>query len=213
MSILSQAHYHDDAAAFAKLESIVWPNGAVCPHCGGAEKIYRIKPNPEKRVRHGLRKCGHCRKQFTATVGTIFEGSKIPLHKWFQAAFLMTSSKKGISSNQLARTLDVTVKTAWFMSHRLREAMRGGELDPMSGIVEVDETFIGHDSREEAARPEEGPGLCAQAQGADAGGTRWPRSEHGCGRPESENTGADPERANRPRGDGHDRRSGLVSLS
>lgn len=158
MSVLSQPHYHDDAAAFAKLESIVWPNGAVCPHCGGVEKIYRIKPNPEKRVRHGLHKCGHCRKQFTATVGTIFEGSKVPLHKWFQAAFLMASSKKGISSNQLARTLDVTVKTAWFMSHRLREAMRGGDLDPMSGVVEVDETFIGRDKAKKPRGQKKGRG-------------------------------------------------------
>jgi len=145
MSVLSKPHYHDEAAAFAKLESIVWPNGPVCPHCGGVEKIYRIKPNPAKRIRHGLHKCGQCKGQFTAKIGTVFEDSKLPLHKWFQAAFLMASSKKGISSNQLARTLEVTVKTAWFMSHRLREAMRTGELNPMSGIVEVDETFIGHD--------------------------------------------------------------------
>lgn len=145
MSVLNKAHYHDEEAAFERLEAIVWPNGPVCPHCGGADKSYKIKANPEKRVRYGLRKCGHCRKTYTATIGTVFEGSKVPLHIWFQAAFLLASSKKGISSNQLARTLEVTVKTAWFMSHRLREAMRSGDLEPMSGVVEVDETFIGND--------------------------------------------------------------------
>ena len=148
MSILNKAYFQDEEAAYAKLESIVWPGGPVCPHCGGVEKIYKIKANTAKRVRHGLHKCGYCRKQFTAKIGTVFEDSKVPLYKWLQAAYLMCSSKKGISSNQLHRTLEVTLKTAWFMSHRLREAMRSGALAPMGGAgktVEVDETFIGHD--------------------------------------------------------------------
>ncbi len=120
MSILSKPYFHDEAAAFAKLESILWPDGPVCPHCGTTDKIYRIKPNPKKKIRIGLHKCGHCKGQFTVKVGTAFEHSHVPLHKWLQAAFLMASSKKGISSNQLHRTLEVTLKTAWFMSHRLR---------------------------------------------------------------------------------------------
>ena len=144
MSILSKPYFHDETAAYEKLESIVWPNGPVCPHCGGIGRIYALTG---KTTRVGLRKCGQCRQQFTAKVGTVFEFSHVPLHKWLQAAFLMASSKKGISSNQLHRTLGVTLKTAWFMSHRLREAMTdGGLLGPLGGEgkqVEVDETFIG----------------------------------------------------------------------
>ena len=153
-SVLNEAYFCDEAAAFARLEAIVWPQGAVCPFCGNMGRIYalagvRTKPsqkNPEGIVRHGLRKCGECRKQFTVRKGTVFEDSPVPLHIWFQAAYLMCSSKKGISSNQLSRTLGVTLQTAWFMSHRLREAMRTGSLAPMGGageIVEADETFIG----------------------------------------------------------------------
>jgi transposase-like protein len=141
MSILKQAHFHNETAAVARLESIVWPNGQVCPHCGGVDRI-----TPVKGGRVGLRRCGDCTKQFTCKVGTVFEDSKVPLHKWFQAAHLLASSKKGISSHQLHRTLGVTYKTAWFMSHRLREAMRVVGMTPMGGsgeTVEVDETFIG----------------------------------------------------------------------
>ncbi len=145
MSVLSQPYFHDEAAAVAKLESIVWPTGPVCPHCGSAEKIYAIGG---KTARAGLRKCGNCRKQFTVTVGTVFESSHVPLHKWLQAVYLMASSKKGISAHQLHRTLEVTYKTAWFMAHRIREAMRTGAFDVFGangGTVEVDETFVGND--------------------------------------------------------------------
>jgi len=145
MSVLTKPYFHDEQAAIEKLESILWPNGPVCPHCGGVEKVYDLKG---KSTRPGLKKCGHCRKQFTVKIGTVFESSHVPLYKWFQAAFLMVSSKKGISAHQLHRVLEVTYKTAWFMAHRLREAMRSGEFDVMGGdggIVEVDETFIGHD--------------------------------------------------------------------
>lgn len=121
MSILDRSYFHDETAAFSKLESIVWPSGPVCPHCGKKDKVYQING---KSARLGLKTCGGCRKQFTVKVRTIFERSHVPLHKWVQAAFLMVSSKKGISAHQLYRTLEVTYKTAWFMAHRLREAMQ-----------------------------------------------------------------------------------------
>lgn len=163
MSALSEPHFHDETAAFAKLESLIWPHGPVCPHCGGKDRIYKLqgvrtkptKIHPEGVERPGLKKCGHCRKQFTVRVGTVFESSHIPLHKWFQAVHLMCSSKKGISSHQLHRTLEITYEAAWFMSHRIREAMRSGSLAPMGGgggIVEIDETFIGHKGKKRVKR-------------------------------------------------------------
>ena len=156
MSVLSKPHFHDEAAAFAYVEAIIWPEGPFCPHCGNAEKIYELKgvrskpskKHPEGAERHGLKKCGECRKQFTVRKGTIFEESHLPLHIWLQAMHLMCSSKKGISSHQLARTLDITVKSAWFLSHRIREAMRSDDLTPFGsngGTVEADETFVGRD--------------------------------------------------------------------
>lgn len=145
MSVLSQPYFHDEAAAFAKLESIIWANGVVCPKCGAVDQAYELKG---KRARVGLRRCKACKKDFTVKVGTVFESSHIELYKWFQAAYLLASSKKGISAHQLHRTLDITYKSAWFMAHRLREAMRSGEFAPFGsngGAVEVDETFIGND--------------------------------------------------------------------
>ena len=139
-SVLSAPHYHNEDAAFAYVEKHVWPNGPVCPHCGETERVSRMGGTA---TRKGLHKCYKCRKQFTVRQGTIFESSHVPLHIWLQAVFFVAGSKKGVSSNQLHRTLGVTLKTAWFMSHRIREAMRTGDLDPMGGIVEVDETYIG----------------------------------------------------------------------
>ena len=144
-----QARFGTDEAARAYLEEIRWPNGVVCPHCKNAkgDHIWEIKPNEAAKIRAGLYQCAECKKQFTVTVGTIFERSHVKLHKWFQAAHLMASSKKGISAHQLHRTLKVQYKTAWFMEHRLREAMR--ELNPTEPLggegktVEMDETFIG----------------------------------------------------------------------
>jgi len=142
MSILSAPHFHNETAARERLEQIVWPNGPHCPRCGGFDRI-----TPVKGGRPGLRRCGPCKREFTVTVGTIFERSKVPLHKWFQAAHLLASSKKGISAHQLHRTLQVTYKTAWFMEHRLREAMRELHPDtPLGGegkTVEFDETYVG----------------------------------------------------------------------
>jgi transposase-like protein len=145
MSVLSAKHFHDEKAAYAFVEAHVWPDGPVCPHCGGFERIGVLKGSS---TRIGVRKCYDCRKPFTVKVGTVFEASNVKLHLWLQALFLLCSSKKGISSNQLHRVLGVTLKTAWFMSHRIREAMRSGELAPFGmdgGFVEVDETFIGTD--------------------------------------------------------------------
>jgi transposase-like protein len=155
MSVLSQPRFHDEAKAFEYLESMIWANGTVCPHCGiVGGRVYDLagvrgkpsKKNPEGAIRYGLKKCGECRKQFTAKVGTVFEDAKLPLHKMLQAAHLMMSSKKGISSHQLSRILEIQYNSAWFLSHRIREAMRAGDLAPFGsdgGIVEVDETFIG----------------------------------------------------------------------
>lgn len=168
MSVLSQSHFHDEEAAFKMVESIVWPDGPVCPHCGGKDRVYvlngvRSKPskkNPEGVVRHGLKKCGHCRKQFTVRQHTVFESTHLPLHQWLQAFHLLCSSKKGISSHQLMRILGVRYPTAWFLSHRIREAMRSGALAPMggpqgSGVVEADETYIG---RKKGVRKQRGTG-------------------------------------------------------
>ena len=151
-SVLNQPFFQDEEAAYAKLESIVWPHGPVCSHCGSLD---RMKKMGGTATRPGLYKCYACRKQSRVTVGTVFESSHIKLHVWLQAAYLMCSSKKGISSNQLARTLGLTVKSAWFLSHRLREAMTAGTLPPMGGegaTVEIDETFIGRKPSTEVRR-------------------------------------------------------------
>lgn len=144
MSVLSRPYFHDEAKAFEYLESVLWTDGIVCPHCGTVGgRVYKLEGNA---TRIGLKKCGECRKQFTVKVGTVFEHARMPLHKMLQAVYLMTSSKKGISAHQLGRVLEVTYKTAWFLAHRIREAMRSGDLAPFGGnggIVEVDETFIG----------------------------------------------------------------------
>ena len=143
MSNLSAPHFHNEEAAYAYVEARIWPQGPVCPHCGGVERISRMQG---KSTRVGAYKCYQCRKPFTVKIGTIFEDSKVPMRLWLQAMYLIAGSKKGISSNQLHRILGVTLKTAWFMSHRIREAMRSDSMTPFGGeggVVEVDETFIG----------------------------------------------------------------------
>ncbi len=177
-SVLNQPFFQNEEAAYAKLESIVWPNGPVCPHCGNTDRVRKLNGTA---TRPGVHKCYACRKQCRVTVGTVFESSHVPVHMWLQAAYLMCSSKKGISSNQLARTLGVTIKTGWFMSHRLREAMTAGTLPPMGGEgrrVEIDETFIG--KKQEGRRCAR---LRAQERGADPGAARrlcplLPRGRH-----------------------------------
>jgi transposase-like protein len=149
-SALSNPIFHNEEAAYAHVEARIWPDGPYCPHCGECERISAIKPNPEKRVRIGLKKCGACKKQFTVKVGTVFEQSHVPLNVWLQAIALICASKKGFSSNQLARVLGVTLKTAWFMSHRIREAMATGDVEPfgsLGGAVEADENLHRHQAR------------------------------------------------------------------
>jgi transposase-like protein len=149
-SELSAPHFHDETAAFAYVEAKLWPNGtATCPHCGTIGKAGRLQG---KSVRPGLWKCYACRKQFTVRVGTIFESSHVPMRIWLQAFYLMASSKKGIATRQLQRTFGGSMKTAWFLGHRIREAMRelGFEPGGMGGankVVEIDETYVGGKAR------------------------------------------------------------------
>lgn len=157
MSLLSQKHLQDETEAYAWVEAHLWPEGPICPHCKGKERISKMQG---KATRQGLYKCYSCRKQFRVTVGTIFEKSHVALYLWLQAFYLIAGSKKGISSNQLHRTLGVTLKTAWFMGHRIREAMRSGSLaTPMSGaggVVEIDETYIGNNNQRKAFKTHRG---------------------------------------------------------
>jgi transposase-like protein len=136
-SLFAESHFQNDEAARAMLESILWPEGPVCPHCGVVNHSYKTK-------RPGVFRCAEklCRKDFSVTMKTVMERSHIALHKWLQAFHLMTSSKKGVSAHQLHRTLNIGYEAAWFMAHRIRESMRAGGLSPMGGggkIVEADE--------------------------------------------------------------------------
>jgi transposase-like protein len=145
--VLSAAHFHNEQAAYAYVEARLWPNGPTCPHCGAtAEHVGRLQG---KSTRPGLCKCYACRKPFTVKVGTVMESSHVPLRVWLQAIYLLCSSKKGISTRQLQRTFGCGLKTAWFLSHRVREAMkhlRMPNIGPLGGegkIVEADESYIG----------------------------------------------------------------------
>ena len=156
---LYEPHFTDEDKAREYLEAMRWPEGPVCPHCGligEAGRIVRKEKTKEqviemlrarKRIRKaqkGLWKCKGCKKQFTVTVGTIFEDSHIPLHKWLLAIHLLTSSKKGMSAHQLMRNLGIKqYKSAWFMAHRIRYALTGELPEPMTGVIEADETYIG----------------------------------------------------------------------
>jgi len=155
-SLLSADHFHDEAAALAFIEARVWPNGPVCPRCGSGDRVGRLQG---KSTKSGMCKCYACRKPFTVTVGTVMEASHIPLHIWLQAMHLMCTSKKGISTNQLHRTLGVTLKSAWFLSHRIREAMKDVRdifIEPLGGAgrtVEGDETYVGRKAESRAFKP------------------------------------------------------------
>lgn len=140
-SALNAKHFQNEDEARKTLEAILWPSGPVCPHCGVIDYAYaRSKP--------GVYRCAEvkCKKDFTVTMKTVMERSHIPLHKWLQAFYLYTSSKKGFTAHQLHRTLKITYRSAWFMAHRIREAMRDGGLKPMGGggeVIEADETYFG----------------------------------------------------------------------
>jgi transposase-like protein len=151
MDTFSAPHFTDDTAAREYLERLLWPEGPVCPHCGTVNHAYATK-------RPGVFRCAEkeCRKDFTVTMRTVMERSKIALHKWLQAFHLMCSSKKGISAHQLHRTLDIGYEAAWFMCHRIREAMRDGGLSPLGGegkIVEADETYYGRAKEKNLLKP------------------------------------------------------------
>src|SRR5438874_12662954 len=147
-SILSAPHFHNEEAAFAFVETQLWPNGPVCPHCGNvdADRIGRLQG---KSSRPGLRKCYACRKAFTVRIGSIFEDSHFPLHLWLQAIQLISASKKGISTRQVQRTFNCSMKTAWFLMHRIREIMNGPanvNPAPIGGdgkTIEADLSFVG----------------------------------------------------------------------
>jgi len=143
--LLKNPIFQDETAAREWLERRVWPEGPTCPHCGNADQA-KIKKLEGKAHRAGLFQCNECREQFTVTVNTVFERSKLPLTKWLAALFLMTASKKGVSAHQVHRMLGISYKSTWFMMHRLREAMRSGGLEPLGGrgkVVEADETYFG----------------------------------------------------------------------
>ncbi len=140
--------YSDEDKARELLERLRWPHGAICPHCkndGNAKTISKLSGHAESKsaVRKGVYFCGACRKQFTVTVGTVFEASHIPISKWLMAWFIICSSKKSVSAHQLHRMLKLTYKTAWFMAHRIRFAVSDDGATKLNGVVEVDETFIG----------------------------------------------------------------------
>jgi transposase-like protein len=148
MADLLASHFTDADKAREYLEALRWPNGPVCPHCGTEGEHYALKGASH---RAGLLKCKDCRKQFSVTVGTVFERSKIPLNKWLLAVHLMCASKKAMSSHQIHRMLGVTYKSAWFMTHRIREAMKPGSTGLMGeggGVVEADETFWGNNGKQ-----------------------------------------------------------------
>jgi transposase-like protein len=174
MSNLSALHFHNEEAAYAYVEERLWANGPVCPHCGGVDRISKMQG---KSTRVGAYKCYQCRKPFTVKIGTVFEDSKVPMRLWLQAMYLIAGSKKGISANQLHRVLGVTLKTAWFMSHRIREAMRSGNLavpfGSDGGAVEVDETYIGFKA---GRTPQKGTGhkrAVLALVDRDSGQSRW----------------------------------------
>lgn len=147
LNLISLAqHFSDEDKARNFLEKLRWPDGPVCPKCGEVNNAYRLEPKKESKRpgRKGLWKCAGCREQFTVTVGTIFEDSHIPLHKWLLAYHLLCASKKGMSAHQLHRMLKVTYRSAWFMAHRIRYTMSQEPLSSkLKGVLEIDETYVG----------------------------------------------------------------------
>jgi len=152
MTDITNPIFTDANAARVHLEALLWPQGPVCPHCGEVENVHRLAG---KSTRAGLVQCNSCLKNFTVTVGTVFERSKIALNKWLLATYLLSSSKKGMSAHQIGRMLGVTYKTAWFMCHRVRAAMAPTNPAPLGGpdkVVEADETYVGGKAKNRAFR-------------------------------------------------------------
>jgi len=153
--VLTAPHFHNEEAAFAYVEAHLWPEGPVCPHCGNCdgERIGRLTG---KSSRPGLRKCYACRKTFTVRIGSIFEDSHFPLHLWLQAIQLITASKKGISTRQIQRTFNCSMKTAWLLTHRIRAIMKPAESSgPLGGegrTIEADVTYVGRKPMTKAKR-------------------------------------------------------------
>ena len=153
MTNVFQPRFQNEDAAREHLEALHWPEGPFCPHCGSVkatrlppQKGRKTKAHPEGAIRKGVVQCNDCRQQYTVTVGTVFESSKVPLHKWLYVNHVLCSSKKGTSAHQIARNIGVSYKTAWFMMHRIREAMKETHGGPMGGYgetIEADETFVG----------------------------------------------------------------------
>jgi transposase-like protein len=159
-------HFSNDEAARAMIEGIRWPEGPVCSHCGTINHAYAVKG------RAGLYRCAEkeCRKDFSVTTGTVMERSKIPLHKWMMAFYLMCASKKGVSAHQLHRALGLTYQSAWFMAHRIREAMRDGGFSPLGGngsIVEADETYFGNRDEPHVSPQRKGRPFTKKGKGAN----------------------------------------------
>ena len=162
-SVFDAPHFQTEEAAFAYVEAHLWPQGPVCPHCGERTRIGRLAG---KTTRIGLHKCNACKGQFTVRQGSIFESSHLPLHLWLQVIHLMCASKKGISTRQIQRMLQCSMKTAWFLPPRIREAMVSGDIGPFGAggaVVEADETFIGTDpSAPQRSKHGRHPGMSAK---------------------------------------------------
>src|SRR3954466_2844284 len=154
MSDLSNPIFHDETKAREWLEARIWPNGRVCPHCGVINQATLLKG---KSHRPGLYQCNACREPFTVTVGTLYERSKVPLHKWLAVTHLMMASKKGMSALQISRMIGLSYKTTWFLCHRIRESVRDTAPGPLGGtnkVVEADETYVGGKAKNRAYKPE-----------------------------------------------------------
>jgi transposase-like protein len=157
-----EPRFQNEDAAREHLDALHWPEGPFCPHCGSTnakrlppQRGRKTKAHPEGALRKGVVQCNDCRQQYTVTVGTVFESSKVPLHKWLYVNHVLCSSKKGTSAHQIARNIGVSYKTAWFMMHRIREAMKDVDGGPIGGFgktVEADETYVGGKTKNRNAK-------------------------------------------------------------
>ena len=201
-SVFSDPRFQSEEAAYAWVEARLWPHGPVCPHCGAVDNAAKLAG---KSTRVGVHKCRGCRKPFRVTVGTVMEASHIKLHIWLQALHLMTCSKKGISSNQLHRVLGLGLRAAWFLSHRIREAMRSGDLPPLGGnggVVEADETYFGNRENprpRRSARAVPPPSAARSARAASAPSSPWSSAAARCARSTSRTPTRPPSTSSSPK--------------